>query len=200
MRNMNDILRQAQVMQNKLTKLQAELAEKTYEASSGGGIVKAEVTGKQELKKLVIDPAALEKNDMEMLEDLIIAAVNEALRIARETMEREMNAISGGINCPVCSDHERRASSTIAKPGRQTCKIAWPWSKISHAHCHYSSQMAGSRNQALWRGYCFPARYLEALQPLWRAVGNGSLPDLRRCQSRPDCAVRDTGMGQHVGP
>ncbi len=64
MRNMNDILRQAQVMQNKLTKLQAELAEKTYEASSGGGIVKAEVTGKQELKKLVIDPAALEKNDM----------------------------------------------------------------------------------------------------------------------------------------
>ncbi len=100
MRNMNDILRQAQVMQNKLTKLQAELAEKTYEASSGGGIVKAEVTGKQELKKLVIDPAAREKNDMEMLEDLIIAAVNEALRIARETMEREMNAISGGIKLP----------------------------------------------------------------------------------------------------
>ena len=100
MRNMNDILRQAQVMQNKLTKLQAELAEKTYEASSGGGIVKAEVTGKQELKELVIDPAALEKNDMEMLEDLIIAAVNEALRIARETMEREMNAISGGIKLP----------------------------------------------------------------------------------------------------
>ncbi len=61
MRNMNDILRQAQVMQNKLTKLQAELAEKTYEASSGGGIVKAEVTGKQELKKLVIDPAAWKK-------------------------------------------------------------------------------------------------------------------------------------------
>ena len=100
MPNMNDLLRQAQVMQNKLTKLQAELAEKTYEASSGGGIVKAEVTGKQELKKLVIDPAALEKNDMEMLEDLIIAAVNEALRIARETMEREMNAISGGIKLP----------------------------------------------------------------------------------------------------
>ncbi len=100
MRNMNDILRQAQVMQNKVLKLQQEMAEKTYEASSGGGIVKAEVTGKQELKKLVIDPAALEKNDMEMLEDLIIAAVNEALRIARETMEREMNAISGGIKLP----------------------------------------------------------------------------------------------------
>lgn len=100
MRNMNDILRQAQVMQNKLTKLQAELAEKTYEATSGGGMVKAEVTGKQELKKLVIEPAALEGNDVEMLEDLIMAAVNEALRIARETMEREMNAISGGIKLP----------------------------------------------------------------------------------------------------
>lgn len=100
MRNMNDILRQAQVMQNKLAKLQAELAEKTYEASSGGGMVKAEVTGKQELKKLVIDPAAMENNDVEMLEDLITAAVNEALRIARETMEREMNAISGGIKLP----------------------------------------------------------------------------------------------------
>lgn len=100
MRNMNDILRQAQIMQNKLAKLQAEMAEKTYEASSGGGMVKAEVTGKQELKKLVIDPAALENKDVEMLEDLIIAAVNEALRVAKETMEREMNAISGGIKLP----------------------------------------------------------------------------------------------------
>ena len=56
MRNMNDILRQAQVMQNKLAKLQQEMAERTYEAASGGGMVKAEVSGKQELRKLVIDP------------------------------------------------------------------------------------------------------------------------------------------------
>ncbi len=100
MRNMNDILRQAQVMQNKLSKLQAELAEKTFEASSGGGMVKAEVSGRQEVKKIVIEPSALEGGDVEMLEDLILAAVNEALRIARETMEREMNAISGGIKLP----------------------------------------------------------------------------------------------------
>lgn len=100
MRNMNDILRQAQVMQNKLAKLQAELAEKTFEASSGGGMVKVEVTGRQEVKKIAIEPAALEGGDVEMLEDLILAATNEALRISRETMEREMNAISGGIKLP----------------------------------------------------------------------------------------------------
>lgn len=97
---MNDILRQAQIMQNKLAKLQQEMANNTYEASSGGGMVKAEVTGKQELKNLTIDPQALEGGDVEMLQDLVLAAVNEALRIARESMEREMSAISGGIKLP----------------------------------------------------------------------------------------------------
>lgn len=100
MRNMNDILRQAQVMQSKLSKLQQEMAERSYEAASGGGMVKAEVSGKQELRKLTIDPKALEGGDVEMLQDLIPAAVNEAGRIARETMEREMNNISGGIKLP----------------------------------------------------------------------------------------------------
>lgn len=100
MRNMNDILRQAQVMQNKIAKLQQEMGERTYEAASGGGMVKAEVSGKQELRKLVIDPKALEGGDVEMLQDLILAAVNEASRIARESMEREMTAISGGIRLP----------------------------------------------------------------------------------------------------
>lgn len=100
MRNMNDILRQAQVMQNKLAKLQQEMADKTYEASSGGGMVKAEVSGKQELLKLVIEPAAIAGQDVEMLQDLILAAVNEALRISRESMEREMTALSGGIKIP----------------------------------------------------------------------------------------------------
>ena len=100
MRNMNDILRQAQVMQSKLSKLQQEMAERSYEAASGGGMVKAEVSGKQELRKLTIDPKALEGGDVEMLQDLILAAVNEAGRIARETMEREMNNISGGLKLP----------------------------------------------------------------------------------------------------
>ena len=100
MRNMNDILRQAQVMQHKLAKLQQEAAERNYEATSGGGMVKAVVSGKQELRSISIDPKALESGDVEMLQDLILAAVNEAGRIARETLEREMSAISGGIKLP----------------------------------------------------------------------------------------------------
>ena len=100
MRNMNDILCQAQVMQNKIAKVQQELGEHSYEAISGGGMVKAEVSGKQELRKITIDPKALEGGDVEMLQDLILAAVNEAGRIARETMDREMSNISGGIKLP----------------------------------------------------------------------------------------------------
>lgn len=100
MPNMNDILRQAQVMQNKLSKLQQEMASKSYEASSGGGMVKAVVSGKQELLSLTIDPSLLTGGDVEMLQDLVLAAVNEGLRIAKESMEREMSAISGGIKIP----------------------------------------------------------------------------------------------------
>ena len=100
MKNMGDLLRQAQVMQNKIAKMQAELNERSFEASSGGGMVKVEVSGKQELRNITIDPKALEGNDVEMLQDLIMAAVNEAGRIARDTMEREMSAISGGIKLP----------------------------------------------------------------------------------------------------
>ncbi len=100
MKNMNDLLRQAQIMQGKIAKMQAELGEKSFEASSGGGMVTAEVSGKQELRKLIIDPKALEGSDVEMLQDLIMAAVNEAGRIAKETIDREMGAISGGIKLP----------------------------------------------------------------------------------------------------
>ena len=100
MPNMNDLLRQAQVMQNKLSKLQQEMASKSYEASSGGGMVKAVVSGKQELLGLTIDPSLLTGGDVEMLQDLVVAAVNEGLRIAKESMEREMSAISGGIKIP----------------------------------------------------------------------------------------------------
>ncbi|MBO4335499.1 MAG: YbaB/EbfC family nucleoid-associated protein [Desulfovibrio sp.] len=100
MPNMNDILRQAQVMQRKISKMQEEMAAKSFEASSGGGMVKAEVTGRSELKSLVIDPKVFADGDVEMLQDLIVAAVNEAGRIARETMDREINSLTGGIKMP----------------------------------------------------------------------------------------------------
>ncbi len=100
MKNMNDLLRQAQIMQNKIAKMQAELGEHDFEASSGGGMVKAVVSGKQELRSLTIDPKALEGGDVEMLQDLIVAAINEAGRIAKESIDREMSNISGGIKLP----------------------------------------------------------------------------------------------------
>ena len=77
MRNMNDLVRQAGVMQNKIAKMQQEMAERTVEASSGGGMVK-----------------------VEMLQDLVLTAVNEAVRIGRATMDREVSAITGGIKLP----------------------------------------------------------------------------------------------------
>lgn len=100
MPNMNDILRQAQVMQNKIAKMQQEMSEKTWEAASGGGMVTATVSGKNELLALKIEKSALEGEDVEMLQDLVIAAVNEAMRKSREAMEKEMTAISGGIKVP----------------------------------------------------------------------------------------------------
>jgi DNA-binding YbaB/EbfC family protein len=100
MKNMGDILRQAQVMQNKLHKMQEDMGAREFKATSGGGMVTAQVSGRQELLALVIDPKALEGEDVEMLQDLILAAVNEALRIAKDSMEREMNALTGGIKLP----------------------------------------------------------------------------------------------------
>ncbi len=100
MRNMNDLVRQANVIQNKIQAMRQEAATKEFEASSGGGIVKATVNGNQEVKALVIDPKALEGGDVEMLQDLVLSAINEAMRISKESLEREMAAISGGIRIP----------------------------------------------------------------------------------------------------
>ncbi len=95
---MNDLVRQAQVMQNKMAKLQAEMAERVVEASAGGGMVKVSVNGKNELKSIAISPEVT--NDVEMLQDLIVSAVNEANRIAKADMEREVARITGGIHIP----------------------------------------------------------------------------------------------------
>ena len=95
--NMN-MVKQAQKMQADLAKMQAEMEEKTYSASSGGGVVRAVVTGKNELTELVIEPDAVDPGDVEMLQDLIIAAVNEALRKASDSMSESMSRLTGGLN------------------------------------------------------------------------------------------------------
>lgn len=100
MKNMNDLLRQAQVMQNKIAKLQQEMAEKEVEASAGGGMVKVVMNGRQEMKSITIDKSIMESGDTEMLQDLVITAVNEAVRIGRANLDREMANISGGIHLP----------------------------------------------------------------------------------------------------
>ena len=97
--NMN-MIKQAQKMQQDMLRMQQELQEKEYEAKAGGGVVIATVNGKHELKNLVIDPEAVDPDDVEMLQDMVMAAVNEALRIASETTEREMSKITGGMSMP----------------------------------------------------------------------------------------------------
>lgn len=95
--NMNNMIRQAQKMQQDMMKAQEELESKTYEAAAGGGVVNAVVSGKKELVSVTIDPEAVDPEDVEMLQDLIVAAVNEALRKAGEDAASQMSKLTGGI-------------------------------------------------------------------------------------------------------
>lgn len=94
------IMKQAQMIQQKMAKLQEESANKTAEASAGGGAVTVLVSGKNEIKSLVIKPEAVDPNDVEMLQDLIISAVNEALKKVHAELSEEMSRITGGMNIP----------------------------------------------------------------------------------------------------
>ena len=94
--NMN-MLKQAQKMQQDMLRMQQELQEKEYQAASGGGVVTAAVNGKHELKALTIDPEAVDPDDVEMLQDMIVAAVNEAMRAAEADAASSMKSITGGM-------------------------------------------------------------------------------------------------------
>ena len=96
--NMQQIMRQAQKMQQLMTKLQEDLDLRTYETAAGGGMVKVKISGTREVLELTIDPRAVDPDDIEMLQDLVLAAVNEALRKGEETRETELakvNAAAG---------------------------------------------------------------------------------------------------------
>lgn len=97
--NMN-MVKQVQKMQQDMQKMQAELEAKEYTSAAGGGMVSATVTGKRELRAITIDPEAVDPDDVEMLQDLIVAAVNEALRTAEEDMAASMQQLTGGLNLP----------------------------------------------------------------------------------------------------
>ena len=98
--NMQQLARQAQKLQQQMTKMQEELEAREYEASAGGGVVSVKVNGKKELLELTIAPEAVDPEDVEMLQDMVMAAVNEALRTAGDTMEREMGKLTGGLGMP----------------------------------------------------------------------------------------------------
>jgi DNA-binding YbaB/EbfC family protein len=97
---MANLQRMAQQMQQEMVRIQQELETTTVDGSAGGGVVKATVTGKQEVVSITIDPAAIDPSDAEMLQDLIIAAVNDALRASREIAEQKMGAVTGGLKLP----------------------------------------------------------------------------------------------------
>jgi hypothetical protein len=97
---MGNIMKQAQVMQKRMAQLQEELEERRIEASAGGGMVTAVVSGKQQLISLTIDPKAVDPEDVEMLQDLVLAAVSEALKQSQQVAKDEMGKITGGMNIP----------------------------------------------------------------------------------------------------
>jgi len=100
MKNIGNIMKQAQKMQAQIAKVQEELADKTVEAAAGGGMVTVVVNGKQEILSLKIEPEVIDAQDKEMLQDLVVAAVNEGLRKSQEMVAEEMKKITGGLQIP----------------------------------------------------------------------------------------------------
>jgi hypothetical protein len=97
---MANLQRMALQMQQEMVRVQAELGSTTVAGSAGGGVVRATVTGKQELVSVTIDPSAVDPDDVEMLQDLVVAAVNDALRASRALAEEKMSAVTGGLRLP----------------------------------------------------------------------------------------------------
>jgi nucleoid-associated protein EbfC len=98
--NMANIMKQAQAMQQQMAKIQEQAATKTVTGSAGGGMVTATANGAMELVSIVINPEAVKGGDVDMLQDLVMAASNDALRKARDMMADEMKSVTGGMNVP----------------------------------------------------------------------------------------------------
>lgn len=95
-----EIMRQAQKLQSKIAQIQEEMAQKTVEASVGGGMIKAVANGRQELVSIKIDPEIIESRDIEILEDLIVAAINDVMKKSQELVSQEITKVSGGLKIP----------------------------------------------------------------------------------------------------
>ena len=97
---MANLQRMAQQMQQDMARIEGELRDAQVDGSAGGGVVSATVTGKGELVSITIDPSAVDPADVEMLQDLVVAAVNDALRASRDLAEEKMAAVTGGLKIP----------------------------------------------------------------------------------------------------
>jgi nucleoid-associated protein EbfC len=100
MGQMGNLVKQAQMMQNKIAKIQEEMAEKTVATTSGGGMVSVEANGRQEIVSIRIEKEVVDPDDVEMLQDLVLAAVNDALKKSQEMVAAEMQKVTGGLNLP----------------------------------------------------------------------------------------------------
>lgn len=98
--DMKFLMKQAQMMQKKIEETKAELAKKEIKVSSGGGMIEIVINGQQEIKEIKIEPGVIDANEKEMLEDLILAAVNEAIRQSKELVTQEISKLTGGISMP----------------------------------------------------------------------------------------------------
>jgi hypothetical protein len=97
---MAQLMKQANQMQTRMKKVQEELAKQEYEGTSGGGAVTVKVSGEYKMISLTINPDVIKSGDVEMVQDLILTATNEAVKIARETSQKEMEKVTGGMNVP----------------------------------------------------------------------------------------------------
>ena len=100
MKNMNNLMKQAQQMQAKITVLQKELAERELETSSGGGMIKIKINGKQEILELNINPECVDPSDVDMLQELVKTAVNQAVKESQDMVSGAMSKLTGGVNIP----------------------------------------------------------------------------------------------------
>jgi hypothetical protein len=100
MKGMGNMMKQAQKLQSKMLEMQAELAGRTVEASAGGGMVKVVASGRQQIVSITIDREVLDPDDVDMLQDLVLAAVNDALTKSQEMVSSEMGKLTGGMNIP----------------------------------------------------------------------------------------------------
>jgi DNA-binding YbaB/EbfC family protein len=100
MKGMGNMMKQAQKLQTKMLKLQEELAEKTVESASGGGMVRVTANGRQQIVSIRIEKEVVDPDDLEMLQDLVLAAVNDALAKSQEMVTAEMSKLTGGISIP----------------------------------------------------------------------------------------------------